>query len=54
MDRLDCQFMMMAYTWVHLTTFIIPAVTDLDRATGLIENMPEEDRAVLRQMLSSQ
>merc|ERR1711939_650976 len=50
MDRLDCQFLMALYTWVHLTTFIIPVTSDVDRAAGLIRHMSEEDREVLKEL----
>merc|ERR1712025_1266433 len=47
MDRLDCQFLMAFFTWVHFTTFIKP-LSPLDRALDMAAALSEADQAALK------
>jgi len=52
MDRLDCQFLMAFFTWVHLTTFVAP-LTPFDRAAQLVSALSPDDQAAIVALLGA-
>mmetsp|Transcript_83461 Transcript_83461/g.235303 ORF Transcript_83461/g.235303 Transcript_83461/m.235303 type:complete len:359 (+) Transcript_83461:107-1183(+) len=51
MDRLDCQFLMAFFTWVHLTTFVAP-VTPFERAAQLVSSLSPDEQAKILAMIA--
>jgi len=52
MDRLDCQFLMAFFTWVHLTTFVAP-LSPFDRAAQLVQALGPEDQAAILALIKA-
>jgi phosphatidate cytidylyltransferase len=50
MDRMDCQLLMLSFTWVHLFTFILPKIPTIKNVLRSISLMPlEEQHELFRQ-----
>lgn len=54
MDRMDCQLLMLSFTWVHLFTFIIPKIPTLSNVLRSISLMPIEEQHELYKQLGQQ
>ena len=51
MDRMDCQLLMLCFTWVHLITFIIPKIPTVNNILHTITLMPIEQQIELSKQL---
>jgi len=47
MDRMDCQLLMVCFTYVHYDTFIIPRTTSVRAILAAIWLLPTEDQLLL-------
>ncbi len=43
MDRLDCQFIMALYVWVHCNTFIATSVTSIIGTVSVLQPVQQID-----------
>lgn len=44
MDRMDCQFLMALYTWVHYNSFVKLATVSVPRLTYLYSLLGEQEK----------
>mmetsp|Transcript_2891 Transcript_2891/g.2882 ORF Transcript_2891/g.2882 Transcript_2891/m.2882 type:complete len:422 (-) Transcript_2891:286-1551(-) len=51
MDRMDCQLLMLCFTWVHLNTFIIPKIPTINNMLHMISLMPINEQVELSKQL---
>ena len=48
-DRMDCQLLMISFTWVHYTTFIAPKTLSVARIMAAVSLLSAEDKAIIFQ-----
>jgi phosphatidate cytidylyltransferase len=54
MDRMDCQLIMLLFTWVHFNTFIKSQMTTIPRLLASASLLPLSDQRELYQLLGKQ
>jgi len=53
-DRVDCQFLMALYTWVHYQAFVMPVAMTTMELLGRVSLLPTEEQKKLYDILGTQ